>query len=174
MNLSTSDLCDRHAAMLASGELRVLPGDWTWYGAVRRCHGQLVTLAAHGCNGEIRALLASAGEGRVLLIDAGLNPLALLGDNLAALALRNGWAAVVINGNLRDSQALAQTELGILATGCWPVRSNNESGGILEEALSVRGVAVLPGDWLYADSDGVLISPVALPGFGECPKSLAR
>ncbi|VVP93643.1 Putative 4-hydroxy-4-methyl-2-oxoglutarate aldolase [Pseudomonas fluorescens] len=162
MTFSTADLCDRHAPMLIAGDVRVLPGKWAWFGAARRCHGEVVTLRAEGCNGEIRTLLRDAGHGRVLVIDAGLNPLALLGDNLAALAGRNGWAGVVINGNLRDTQALARIRLGILATGCWPVRSNNENGGILQETLNIRGIEVSPGDWLYADEDGVLLSRTAL------------
>ncbi|MGY2258992.1 ribonuclease E activity regulator RraA [Pseudomonas sp. SDO55104_S430] len=170
MNLSTSDLCDRHAALLIDGNLRVLPGDWCRFGALQRFQGPVVTLQAHGCNGEIRTLLAGNGEGRVLVIDAGLNPLALLGDNLAALALKNGWAGVLINGNVRDSAQLAQTQLGIFATGCWPVRSNNESGGIVQEVLTIRGVDVFPGDWLYADPDGVLLSRIELPGALEGPR----
>nr|WP_314532512.1 ribonuclease E activity regulator RraA [uncultured Pseudomonas sp.] len=158
MDISTSDLCDQHAAMIAQGEVKVLPGEWVWFGALRSCHGEVVTLKAEGCNGEIRALLGEPGNRRVLLIDAGRNPLALLGDNLAVLAKRNGWAGVVINGNVRDSHALAHVELGIIAIGCWPVRSNNEEGGIVQEALLIKGVDVCPGDWLYADEDGVLVS----------------
>ncbi|VVO04187.1 ribonuclease E activity regulator RraA [Pseudomonas fluorescens] len=158
MDVSTSDLCDQHAAMLIKGDVRVLPGDWVWFGSLRHCHGQIVTLNAQGCNGEIRALLAEAGNGRVLIIDAGHNPLALLGDNLAALAMRSGWAGILINGNVRDTQELARMELGIIATGCWPVRSNNEHGGIVQEALTIGDTPVFPGDWLYADEDGVLVS----------------
>lgn len=163
MDISTSDLCDQHPAMIARGEVRVLPGEWVWFGSLRSCHGEVVTIKAEGCNGEIRALLGEPGNSRVLVIDAGQNPLALLGDNLAALAKRNGWAGVVINGNVRDSQALAHVELGIIATGCWPVRSNNEKGSIVQEALLIRHVDVFPGDWLYADEDGVLLSRAELP-----------
>jgi regulator of ribonuclease activity A len=163
MDISTSDLCDQHPAMIAQGEVRVLPGEWVWFGSLRSFHGEVVTLKAEGCNGEIRALLAEPGNRRVLVIDSGQNPLALLGDNLAALARRNGWAGVVINGNVRDSQALAHIELGIIAIGRWPARSNNEKGSIVQEALHIRGVDVYPGDWLYADEDGVLLSRTELP-----------
>lgn len=162
MDFSTSDLCDKHAALITTGDVRVLPGQWIWFGAHRRCHGEIVTLQAEGCNGEIRALLGEEGDNRVLVIDAGPSPLALLGDNLAASAGRNGWAGVLINGNVRDVRGLAQVELAIIATGCWPVRSNNERGGIAQAALTIDNIEIFPGDWLYADEDGVLLSRTRL------------
>lgn len=158
--MNTADLCDQHGA-----ELRILPGDWQWFGAQRQFSGPVVTLYALGCNGEIRQKLAEPGAGRVLVIEAGGDPGALLGDRLGALALANGWAGVLINGNVRDRHALASLELGILALGSWPQRSHNREGGKLEVPLLLGGVSVEPGDWLYADEDGVLLArqELALP-----------
>ncbi|WP_460134584.1 ribonuclease E activity regulator RraA [Pseudomonas sp. S1_E04] len=158
MDFSTADLCDQHEAMVRSGDVRVLPGQWAWFGTVRRCQGHIVTLQAQGCNGDLRALLGEAGNGRVLVVDAGLDPLALLGENLAALARRNGWAGVLIHGNVRDVRALAGIELGVIATGRWPVRSSNDRGGGVRAVLSLAGTRVSSGEWLYADEDGVLVS----------------
>ncbi len=151
--MNTADLCDQHGA-----GVRILPGDWQWCGARRQFSGPVVTLYALGCNGEIRQLLAQPGAGRVLVIEAGGDPGALLGDRLGALALANGWAGVLINGNIRDRRALAELDLGILALGSWPQRSHNREGGKVDVPLLLGGVSVEPGDWLYADEDGVLLA----------------
>lgn len=158
--MNSADLCDHYGA-----ELRILPGDWQWFGAQRQFSGQVVTLYALGCNGEIRQKLAEPGAGRVLVIEAGGDPGALLGDRLGVLAVTNGWAGVLINGNVRDRRALAGLELGILALGSWPRRSHNREGGKLDVPLLLGGVSVEPGDWLYADEDGVLLArqELALP-----------
>lgn len=158
MFFSTSDICDEHASEIHAGKLNVLRGNWQWFGALRCFGGQIVTLEARGCNSELRAILAEPGEQHVLLIDAGSHTGALLGDNLASLALRNGWAGVVINGNVRDRRALASIEIGILALGTWPEKSNNQNGGKQDVPLVLDGLYINPGDWLYADEDGVLIS----------------
>ncbi|MHA6196953.1 ribonuclease E activity regulator RraA [Pseudomonas wadenswilerensis] len=155
--MNTADLCDQHGA-----GVRILPGDWQWFGARRQFSGPVVTLYALGCNGEIRQLLAQPGAGRVLVIEAGGDPGALLGDRLGALALNNGWAGVLVNGNVRDRRVLAGLDLGILALGSWPQRSHNREGGKVDVPLLLGGVSVEPGDWLYADEDGVLLAREAL------------
>lgn len=158
--MNTADLCDHYGA-----ELRILPGDWQWFGTRRQFNGPVVTLYALGCNGEIRRKLAEPGAGRVLVIEAHGDPGALLGDRLGALAQANGWAGVLVNGNIRDRRALAALDLGILALGSWPRRSHNREGGKLDVPLLLGGVSVEPGDWLYADEDGVLLArqELALP-----------
>lgn len=155
--MNSADLCDRYP-----DELRIVPGHWQWFGARRQLSGPVLTLQANGCNGEIRRALAEPGAGRVLVIDAGDDPGALLGDRLAALALANGWAGVLVCGNVRDRHALAALDLGIVALGTWPRRSHNRDGGTPDVSLRLGGVAVEPGDWLYADEDGVLVGPAAL------------
>ncbi|WP_449433557.1 ribonuclease E activity regulator RraA [Pseudomonas putida] len=163
MSVSTSDLCDQHSAALAAGRLTVLPGNWQWFGSVHSLQGRITTLAAHGCNAELRALLEQPGEGRVLVIDGGGHHGALLGDNLATLALRNGWGGLLIDGKVRDCSALACIKLAIIACGTWPERSHNRAGGKPDVALCLQGAQIQPGDWLYADQDGVLVSASELP-----------
>lgn len=150
--MSSADLCDQHG-----DELRIVPGHWQWFGVRRQFSGPVLTLRANGCNGEIRTALAEPGAGRVLVIDAGGDPGALLGDRLAALALNNGWAGVLVHGNVRDRQALAALDLGIVALGTWPQRSHNRAGGSPDVPLLLGATVVEPGDWLYADEDGVLV-----------------
>ena len=156
--ISTVDLCDLHAGLVASGDVQILPGAWRWFSQARAFAGQLMTLEARGCNAELRDLLAQEGNGRVLVVDAGSDPRALLGENLANQALRNGWGGVWVNGKVRDCTALAVIALPVLAAGAWPQRSVNERGGKVGAPLAIGGTRLFPGDWIYADEDGVLLS----------------
>lgn len=158
MSQSTADLCDRHAALVEAGHLRILRGTWRWFGATHRFSGRVVTLQAHGCNHELRELLRQPGHGQVLVVDAGGEDGALLGDNLAALALASGWHGVLVNGNVRDAAALATMSLPVLACGTWSQRSRNEPGGIVAATLAFGGTTLRCGEWMWADQDGVLIS----------------
>lgn len=158
MSVSTADLCDRFAELIDSGKLTAMKGDWQWFGRLRAFSGRIQTLEARGCNVELRDLLKQPGQGQVLVIDSGGHRGALLGDNLASLARSNDWAGVLVSGNIRDISALASIDLGVLATGSWPIRSRNETGGAVDIPLMLGGVAVIPGHWIYADEDGVLVS----------------
>lgn len=162
MNIRTADICDRYEAQISGGTLRVLPGAWLDFGALEFFSGPLVTLRTNGGNGEIRELLAEPGHGRVLLIDSNSQPGALLGGNLAQLAQRNGWGGVVVHGNVRDVHELRAVPVGVKASGTWPVRSRNEKGGAYNIELKINGCSALPGEWIYADADGVLISQYQL------------
>ena len=158
MSVSTADLCDLFAELIVTGQLAVMEGAWQWFGRLRAFSGRIQTLEARGCNGELRDLLRQPGKGQVLVIDSGGHRGALLGDNLASLARSNDWAGVLVSGNIRDISALASIDLGMLATGSWPVRSRNETGGAVGIPLTLGGVTVTPAHWIYADEDGVLIS----------------
>ncbi|MGJ3439481.1 hypothetical protein AAZU54_05720 [Pseudomonas sp. Je.1.5.c] len=155
---STADLCDLYTGLFASGDVQILQGAWRWFSNIRAFEGQIMTLEARGCNAELRDLLAQQGDARILVIDAGSDPGALLGENLANQALRNGWGGILVNGNVRDCTALAAIALPVLANGAWPQRSMNERGGQIEAPLAIGGTCLSPGDWIYADEDGVVLS----------------
>ncbi|MFJ4452702.1 ribonuclease E activity regulator RraA [Pseudomonas sp. NPDC089392] len=156
--ISTADLCDEHAVLVASGDVRILHGAWRWFSEMRSLSGRIITLEARGCNAELRDLLAQPGDARVLVIDAGSDSGALLGENLANQAMRNGWGGVFINGNVRDCTALAAIALPVLALGAWPQRSRNECSGCVDVCLAVGGAYLSSGEWIYADEDGVVVS----------------
>ncbi|MFI8558221.1 putative 4-hydroxy-4-methyl-2-oxoglutarate aldolase [Pseudomonas putida] len=160
--ITTADLCDTHSDMIATGDLQILQGAWRWFGKAAFMAGPITTLQTRGCNLELREQLEQPGLGRILVIEAGGDPGALLGDNLAIKALVNGWAGFFINGNVRDSRSLSAIDLPVLALGSWPVRSKNETGGKSDVTLEIGGARLSPGNWLYADADGVLRSRVHL------------
>ena len=87
---------------------------------------------------------------------------ALLGGNLGAAAARNGWAGVVIDGCVRDTSELATQAVGIRALAAMPLPTEKRQQGQADVAVQVQGVWVRPGDWLYADEDGIVVTSKAL------------
>jgi regulator of ribonuclease activity A len=167
----TSDVCD------ALGVQARVPDhmEWRSYGAVQQFCGVVVTVQCHDDNSWVKHTLEqedNEGSGgasttmipRVLVVDGGGSTRsALLGDQLAAAAIRNHWAGVIVHGCVRDVAALAKLPLGVLASrGCVPRKSNRGTvpTGTCQTTLSLGGVPVSPGDWVFADLDGVVfVSP---------------
>lgn len=155
---ATCDLCDAHKTD-SSGEFRVLPPVFRDYGALRAFCGPVVTMKCFEDNSLVKATVDSAGQGRVLVVDGGASlRRALLGGNLAAAAARNGWAGVVIDGCVRDVGELATQHVGIRALASMPLPTEKRNEGQRDVAVQIQGVWVRPGDWLYADADGIVIS----------------
>lgn len=155
MKLKTADLADSHAEAV-----RAAQSIFRDFGAVRDFHGPIATLKVLHDYLPLRERLAAPGEGRVLVVDGeGSLERALLGDNLAGLALEHNWAGLVIFGAVRDSQELAQIPLGLKALGTCPLRSNEHRGGQADIPLHFAGVDFIPGHYLYADADGILVAP---------------
>jgi regulator of ribonuclease activity A len=122
--------------------------------------GRIATVRCHEDNVLVRDRVGSPGDGRVLVIDGGgSRRCALLGDNLAGLALANGWAGIVINGCVRDAAALDELGIGVKALGTNPRPSRKDGAGAVEMPVVFGGVTFEPGATLYADGDGVVVLP---------------
>lgn len=154
MSIATTDLCDAHA-----GEVRVAAPIFRHYGGKTAFHGRIATLKIFEDNGLVRQTLDTPGDGRVLVVDGGGSlRCALLGDQLAALAVNNGWAGVVVWGCIRDSIAIGGMELGVLALATHPQKTVKRNHGDAEVTVSFAGIDFRPGEWLYADADGLVVS----------------
>ena len=159
---ATCDLCDAHKSD-SSGQFRVLPPVFRDFGAVPRFRGLVVTVKCFEDNSLVKAAVDSAGEGRVLVVDgSGSMRRALLGGNLGASAAKNGWAGVLIDGCVRDVAELAAQPLGIRALAAIPLPPEKRSEGQRDVPVQIQGVWVRPGDWLYADEDGIVVSAAPL------------
>lgn len=156
-NFSTCDLCDEHKNV-SDGSFRVLPPLFTDYGARRKFSGPVTTVQCLDDNSRVREAVNTPGEGRVLVVDGGGSlRRSLLGGNLAAAAAKNGWAGVVVHGAVRDKAELAASEVGIRAMALIPLPTERRDQGLRDVPVHVGGVLVLPGDWLYADEDGMVV-----------------
>jgi regulator of ribonuclease activity A len=159
---STCDLCDAHKGD-ASGAFRVLPPVFKAFGGVAAFSGPVHTLRAPEDNSTVREAVNSPGEGRVLVVDGGGSlRRALLGGNLAAAAAKNGWAGVVVDGCVRDLAELAACAVGIRALALNPMATDKRGEGQSGVPVQIQGVGVRPGDWLYADEDGIVVSSTEL------------
>lgn len=157
-DFSTCDLCDLHKND-GSGAFRVLPPVFRDFGARRRFAGAVSTVKCFEDNSFVKAALEEPGRQRVLVVDGGGSlRRALVGGNLATAAERNGWAGVVVHGCVRDSAELAQTEVGIRALALMPLPTEKKNAGERDVPVQIDGVWIRPGDWLYADEDGMIVT----------------
>ncbi|MDO5654221.1 MAG: ribonuclease E activity regulator RraA [Brachymonas sp.] len=159
---STCDFCDAARDAPPAG-FAVLPAVFHNFASAAPFCGTVVTVQCFEDNTSVRALLETPGQGRVLVVaGAGSRRTALLGGNLGQLAARNGWAGVVVDGCVRDVAELAGLPVGIRALAAMPMPPMKRQPGLVDVAVYVQGVAVQPGDWLYADADGMVVSRTPL------------
>ncbi|MES2318254.1 MAG: ribonuclease E activity regulator RraA [Pseudomonadota bacterium] len=159
MTFATTDLCDDHPQLLEDGRLAVLPPVFRHFGQRTTFCGRATTLKVFEDNALVRSTLEAPGNGNVLVIDGGASMRrALVGGQLGLLAQDNGWAGIVVDGCIRDSAEIAACAIGVMALGVHPQKSAKQGVGERNIRIVVSGVAVSPGDWVYADADGILIS----------------
>ena len=152
------DLCDIHG-----DAVNVLEPLFAGFGGIESFGGPVVTIKCFEDNSLVAEQLSRPGHGHVLVVDGGGSlRCALLGDNLARAGADNGWAGVLIFGCVRDVQELAEIPLGVQALGPHPRRTVKRGIGDLNVPVSFAGVTIRPGEFVYADSNGVIASPVAL------------
>jgi regulator of ribonuclease activity A len=155
---TTADLYDEHSA-----ELAVAAPGLVSYGGYPRFCGRVLTVTAPEDNSRVVEALSKPGDGGVLIVDAGGSmSCAVLGDQLAARAAENGWAGVIVWGCIRDSVIVGKTQLGVFALGTHPARTVKRDLGEHGLDVSFLGVTIHPGDWVFADEDGLLIAATDL------------
>lgn len=121
--------------------------------------GQVVTLKAYEDNSYVRALLSEDGKGKVLVVDGGgSRRCALVGDQIAQLAIDNQWGGLIIYGCIRDSQAINQMDIAIKAIGTCPLKSVKRNVGVIKEDLVIEGTIIKENQFVYSDADGILFS----------------
>ncbi len=153
---ATADLMDADDA-LASCSIQ-----FRHFGRRARFAGRIETVRCRHDNALIRTVLGESRPGSVLVVDGGGSlESALVGDRLAALAVANGWAGLVVHGAIRDSVAIDGLEIGVRALGTNPRRSAKAGHGERGVEVEFGGVRFVPGHYLYGDEDGLVVSPVA-------------
>ncbi len=162
-SLLTTDLLDNNEALIQQEQLRIVAPMFQRYGGKTSFAGKIVTLKLFEDNSLVRAVLGEPGTGKVLVIDGGGSMrCALLGDQLAEMAVKNSWEGVVVYGCIRDSAAINGLPLGVRALNTHPLKTVKKNIGERDVNVTFGGATLKPGEWLYADEDGVIVSTTAL------------
>ncbi len=160
MSFHTADLYDIHEESLG-----VCAPSFRDFGGRRAFFGPVVTVKCFEDNSLVKDALAEPGEGHVLVVDAGGSlRCAILGDLIASSAVRQGWAGVIIQGCVRDTEVLAGLDLGIKALAANPRKGVRRGEGQRDVSVEIGGVCVEPGDWVYCDADGIVFAEQELTG----------
>ena len=154
MTRPTTDLCDAHP-----DDARAVAPLFRDFGGEAAFSGPIVTIKSHEDNVLFRKALEEPGAGRVLVVDGGGSlRCALMGGNLAEIGVKNGWSGVLLNGCVRDVKDLRAAAIGIKALAAHPVKSGKRGDGARDVPVTFGGVTFRPGEMLYADEDGVIVS----------------
>lgn len=155
---ATADLCDVH-----SDRLSIVAPMFMGFGARVAFAGQIRTVKVFEDNALVRQTLSVSGNGNVLVVDGGGSMrCALVGDQLALLAQQNNWSGIVVYGCVRDCTELSKIDVGIRALNTHPLRSLRKGVGDIDIPVAFAGVKFMPGHWLYADADGIVVAAEAL------------
>lgn len=158
MNFKTTDICDEFPE-----RVEVCEPLFTSYGATRSFSGPISTVKVHEDNVLVREALEEVPAGTVLVVDGGGSKrCALLGDKLASIAASRNLAGIVINGCVRDSRELSGIEVGILALASHPLKSGKAGEGKRDVSVGFGSVTWSPGNYVYADEDGVVLAAESL------------
>ena len=153
----TADLSDDHS------DCQYVEPIFYSYGASSQFSGLIRTIKCFEDNSLVRETLATTGDGCVLVVDAGGSKrCAMLGDLLAANAVKNGWSGIIMNGLIRDSVDINSMNIGVRALGTFPLKSIKEGVGKSDLVVKFAGVEFHPGHYVYADEDGIIVSEQAL------------
>ena len=155
---SICDLSDDHY-----DKIRTAQPIFRDFGQRLKFHGQVTTIHCFEDNALLKRTLSTPGNGRVMVVNGGGSlERALFGDVLGGLLLENGWAGVVINGAVRDVENLRNMPIAVRALGICPTMPRKEGTGERDVAVTFAGITIQPGDWLYADENGFIVSPTPL------------
>ncbi|KJY82175.1 ribonuclease activity regulator protein RraA [Vibrio galatheae] len=154
----TPDICDKHEDKVTLLELPLHS-----FGKKFAFFGEIVTVRCYHDNSKVREVLSQDGTGKVLVVDGhGSCQKALLGDQLAILAIDNQWEGVIVNGAIRDVGMMSEMDLGIKALGTCPFKTEKRGAGEVNVTLTIHNQMIQPGDFIYADWNGVLMSTECL------------
>lgn len=154
MSFATADLYDQFA-----DQVQVALPMFNDYGNKRKFSGPISTLKVYEDNSLVRSALEEKGEGRVLVVDGGGSlRCALVGDMLAKIGQENGWQGIIVYGCIRDSALIANMDIGVKALNTNPKKSVKKGQGKRDIAVEFANIRFGPGDFVYADEDGVLVA----------------
>lgn len=158
MNISTPDLCDENPDIISVCEPIFLN-----LGGKESFGGQIVTVKCFEDNSIVKEIANSSGKGKVIVVDGGGSMRrSLCGDNVAESAMNNGWEGFIIYGCIRDVDEISGMNIGMQALGTIPIKTEKRGIGDINMRVSFGGITFIPGEYVYADNNGVIVAPKQL------------
>ena len=154
MSFFTADICDDY-----SDRVHVLGAGYRNYGGSDKCQGEVVTLKLDRNNSDLITLLRDVdGSGKVVVVDVDQEYFAVVGENLMKFAHKNNYAGIIVNGYIRDTFQIKDIPVALFAIDTCPKKYIPVTSGERELPLSFGGVDFAQGSYLYADTDGVIVT----------------
>ncbi len=154
MHFLTPDLCDAYPELV-----RVVEPIFKNYGGISSFGGEIVTIKCFEDNSHVKETAAKNGRGKVMVVDGGGSlKRALLGDLIAETAYKNGWQGFIIYGCVRDVEIIGGINIGVKAINSIPLKTNRKRLGDVGVPITFGGVTFKPGEYVYADKTGVIVS----------------
>ena len=154
MSFSTPDLCDDYPELV-----RVLEPMLNNFGGINTFGGEIVTIKCFEDNSLVKENASRPGFGKVMVVDGGGSlRRALLGDLIAKDAVKNGWEGIIIYGCIRDVDIINMLDIGVQAIDTVPLKTEKKGIGDLNVPVTFGGVTFKPGEYVYADNNGVVVS----------------
>lgn len=158
MNISTPDLCDANP-----GLVRIAEPLFKNLGGKKSFGGEIVTIKCFEDNSRVKENAGTDGKGKVMVVDGGGSlKKALLGDLIAETAMSNGWEGFIIFGCIRDVEPISSMNIGVKALNSIPLKTERKGGGELNVQVSFAGVKFNPGEFVYSDETGIIVSSTRL------------
>ena len=154
MAFFTADICDEH-----SDKVFILESGYRNYGGADKCQGQIVTIKLDRNNSDLIKLLRDEdGTGKIVVVDVEKAYFAVVGENLMKFARENNYAGIIVNGYIRDILQIRDIPVALYAIGTCPRKYIPTTQGERNISVSFGGIDFNNGDYLYADSDGVVVT----------------
>lgn len=154
MSYILPDLCDTYPDLV-----EVVTPIFRSFGGRASFGGEVVTIKCHEDNSLVARQVDEKGEGKVLIVDGGGSlRCGLLGDNLAEKACYNQWEGIVVYGCIRDVDIIKNLDLGVQALATNPMKSVKRDVGLLNQPVNFGGVTFRPGEYVYGDNNGLIVS----------------
>ncbi|SMF07253.1 regulator of ribonuclease activity A [Alteromonadaceae bacterium Bs31] len=155
MDFFTADICDEH-----SDKARVLGAGYQNYGGAAKCQGEVVCIKLDKNNSDLIKLLRDEdGAGKVVVVDVDQAYYAVVGENLMKFAHKNNYSGIVVNGYIRDTFQIKDIPVALYALGTCSRKYIPVTSGERGVSLSFGGLELSEGDYLYGDTDGVIVVP---------------
>ena len=154
MTFFTADICDEH-----SDRVTVLGPGYSNYGGADKCQGEVVTIKLDRNISDLIPLLRDVdGTGKVVVVDVDQAYYAVVGENMMKFAQQSNYAGIIVNGYVRDVSLISDIPVALYALGTCSRKYIPATSGEQGVPLVFGGAEFNAGDYLYADTDGVIVA----------------